>query len=423
MIPLQALKNKKRVIKHIKFTFILVCMLLAGYMTLKETFRYLENSDASSISFKEFAKTSQDTYPTFSVCITDDQKHDDFVGLIYSYYKNDIQHTLSSWNILDYMAFPKVLQGQAIQTDSINGDTYTQFDARNISIDYFNSLTIDLKELVNMVEFQTVKNTIEIESMNSDSKLPFYVSYQDPETLCFTRKKDEGKHGVRISDLVSFYKYQILDRFHGGTVFNFYLHHPGQLLRVLDTPIFKSTVDQFKDLERTRLIFKISQVSILRKREDANVPCNRTLHDDDLQLRIEIAKKVGCIPVYWNKIMSLDVNLDICNYPVDLRKIRSLLEDISYVQSTYQQPCNEMKLAFAFDRQTRLGESAVITAFVEYMDTNYQEIVNERDFGFESLWSAVGGFVGIFVGASLPQIPIMIAESWYFVRSLRKSNE
>ena len=42
------------------------------------------------------------------------------------------------------------------------------------------------------------------------------------------------------------------------------------------------------------------------------------------------------------------------------------------------------------------------------MDKTYQEIVNERDFGFESFWSSVGGFVGIFLGYSLLEFPDLL---------------
>ena len=103
-----------------------------------------------------------------------------------------------------------------------------------------------------------------------------------------------------------------------------------------------------------------------------------------------------------------------------MREINSLLQDFTVIQSTYQQPCNEMKLSFAFDRQNRIGGTGYITTVFEYSDKNYQEIVNERDFGFESFWSAVGGFVGIFVGASLSQIPIMMSGAWNFLNGLRK---
>ena len=47
-----------------------------------------------------------------------------------------------------------------------------------------------------------------------------------------------------------------------------------------------------------------------------------------------------------------------------------------------------------------------------YMDDFYEEIINVRDFGFESLWSGVGGFVGIFLGYSLLQIPDLLQSLW-----------
>ena len=33
-----------------------------------------------------------------------------------------------------------------------------------------------------------------------------------------------------------------------------------------------------------------------------------------------------------------------------------------------------------------------------YRDRQYEEINFARDFGFESFWSGIGGFVGIFIG-------------------------
>ena len=54
------------------------------------------------------------------------------------------------------------------------------------------------------------------------------------------------------------------------------------------------------------------------------------------------------------------------------------------------------------------------------MERNYEEIINERDFGFESLWSTVGGFVGIFVGTSLSQVPNFIACVFNMIQNLMK---
>ena len=64
-----------------------------------------------------------------------------------------------------------------------------------------------------------------------------------------------------------------------------------------------------------------------------------------------------------------------------------------------------------------------------YTDRYYQEIEYVRDFGFESFWSSVGGFVGIFLGYSMRQLPglvVFIAECWkkcrtYVLETMHKS--
>ena len=43
-----------------------------------------------------------------------------------------------------------------------------------------------------------------------------------------------------------------------------------------------------------------------------------------------------------------------------------------------------------------------------YQERHYQEILYAKDFGFESFWSGLGGFVGIFLGYSLLQIPDLL---------------
>ena len=218
-----------------------------------------------------------------------------------------------------------------------------------------------------------------------------------------------------------------LMKFHEEVMLKFYLHHSGQLLRVIDSPIYKSKVGDLDQLKKrdNHLIFNIFQVIILRRRADSNIPCNNTLHDDDLQFRIEVSRRIGCIPIYWRNIMRNKIHLDYCNTSERMKYVHSLIKDLKETQSNYRAPCNEMKLAFTFESQEVFGfggdtsSTDLITTF-NYIDKNYQEIINERDFGFESFWSAVGGFIGIFVGASLSQVPTLITNGWIFLKKLRK---
>ena len=60
-----------------------------------------------------------------------------------------------------------------------------------------------------------------------------------------------------------------------------------------------------------------------------------------------------------------------------------------------------------FDRNT---QKRVTYLDMEFVVANkiLQEIIYVREFGIESCWSGIGGFVGIFVGYSILQLPDML---------------
>ena len=77
------------------------------------------------------------------------------------------------------------------------------------------------------------------------------------------------------------------------------------------------------------------------------------------------------------------------------------------------------KLNVVQDRQYD-NSNNFLGIMIKYEEKNYQEIINEREFGFESLWSTVGGFVGIFVGTSLSKVPRHLATAWKYIRTIGK---
>ena len=46
---------------------------------------------------------------------------------------------------------------------------------------------------------------------------------------------------------------------------------------------------------------------------------------------------------------------------------------------------------------------------IEYAMKGYKMATNNRAFGMLSLWSQIGGFVGMFLGLSLLQLPIFMS--------------
>ena len=62
---------------------------------------------------------------------------------------------------------------------------------------------------------------------------------------------------------------------------------------------------------------------------------------------------------------------------------------------------------WGIDVSTNLKSKKVILK-IEYAATGFREMQNYRAFGLLSLWSQIGGFVGIFLGYSLLQVPELV---------------
>ena len=75
--------------------------------------------------------------------------------------------------------------------------------------------------------------------------------------------------------------------------------------------------------------------------------------------------------------------------------------------------------------QTRAGEkktgglrfTSEFRIRIQYQDlgSEFFETVNTRDFGFESLWSSLGGIVGIFLGYSIIDVFEMISNLFAWI--------
>ena len=63
-----------------------------------------------------------------------------------------------------------------------------------------------------------------------------------------------------------------------------------------------------------------------------------------------------------------------------------------------------------------------VTLKVEYAMNGFKEIRNSKAFGLLSLWSQIGGFIGIFLGYSLLQVPELIREILNWAKYITQTN-
>ena len=95
------------------------------------------------------------------------------------------------------------------------------------------------------------------------------------------------------------------------------------------------------------------------------------------------------------------------------------IQEYKAILKSYDSPCNQMEVFSKYDteEQNESGDSRV--KFL-YADTVYEEIQNSKSFDLESFVSGVGGFIGIFLGYSILQLPELLEVVACLVRNLKQ---
>ena len=161
--------------------------------------------------------------------------------------------------------------------------------------------------------------------------------------------------------------------------------------------------------------FRVSQTTLLRKRSVQNDPCNNKIENHDKFLLKSVSNDSGCVPPYWRSIIGNSSSLEICNSPEQLKKIYDITKYYKKILDDYDAPCLDMFTSAVWNEQgnndSTLCEKCTNIEIV-YLDKYYEEIEETKDFGFEDFISGLGGFIGIFLGYSMMQIPLLLGISY-----------
>ena len=131
-------------------------------------------------------------------------------------------------------------------------------------------------------------------------------------------------------------------------------------------------------------------------------------------------QKIGCRPPYW----TTDRNVTACNTKEKLRKFATdiYLEGIlgNKEPKYVAKPCVDLqKLLYNFDQNDvtlekvksympRLEISkndSIMLIIIDFSDSNFKEIKQVMAFGIENLIGNIGGYIGLFLGLSIVQLP------------------
>ena len=401
-------------------TLTLLCCIFATYMTAKQVMRFLENGDSTAIHFRRFNLSPKDKYPTFSICLTDAE-----------FYWNKAEEIFKATKLS-----PTMLEAMLKGKDAFIYDyNYTSMLYNKIPVDmqdYPNMnagrFSLKLPEILAGIEYHTEHAQTSLHYGTGRigkplDKIPLTIGYNTTDTACYTRESDDSLETPRTYDWLEFNNSLFTNDYYMSNIYNFnsarkmeidmqiFVHHPHQLMRSFHRPVFRSKVrfTTFYDQDtydfRNRVLkIRMAKVRVLRKRSGSNVHCDDELADDDAKFQEELIKLINCIPPYWRRP---DLPQKVCQTKTELHNAHTYIQGYKAILANYTSPCVQMEVSSKFSREEKNEWNNPRIVFL-YEDKDYEEMQNSKSFDLESFVSSVGGFIGIFLGYSILQLPELL---------------
>ena len=167
-----------------------------------------------------------------------------------------------------------------------------------------------------------------------------------------------------------------------------YFHHPYQAMRTFFNRFYSKpyiSLDLQKRRNYNNIRFRFSQLSVLRKRRDANNPCIPDLQDDQ-RFFMGIFQRVSCVPPFWKKFHLNRSRTAECNNSSQIKKLIDELNEIEWGDASkfLTEPCDKMSISTSVEKSKTVAKFIhhLLVLRFSYLNEDYQEIVNVKDFGF-----------------------------------------
>ena len=386
-----------------------ILLLVTVGLLMYCTIRYIENKSTTSTAYKLYHKTEKDLYPSITLC---------FSGL--SIYDSDKLKQI--YGINEVIEYQQYLSGERfnetmvdVDYDDVTDHLKEGFIGLDVRFDVFDQKPAF--QWINLKDKSNKKYSSEIKPGPLDI-FPFYISQRTSLCKCYTfdflpkvLKEINGKIIRQFMVILNVTKFTDID-------LSVYMSNPGQLSRAIPLDI---TYDRNENLLFGNLDMKqvrIGVIEVLRRRESSKESCNTESERWDEILFQKIADSLGCRPSHWKN----NDHLSLCNNskamkrsnfmektfidPNDLEQMAAPCEELidmdskinNYPRGTLAYAYDEFKGDFEIDHNSSI-------LMVTFERAIYREISNFRSYDFEGLIGNGGGYVGLFLGFAVWQIP------------------
>ena len=429
------------------FFFSLTCFFLAGYMVFQEFREYFSNQDFTIISRHTFDGEKDNRYPAISICL-------------YGRDGKIFQRLNNKTSLATRLPICKsCLNGKdscmANETSEMTCGPEEIFLAmsgkqenNNISSFPFELLTYDALSMVldHKSRAKGAKSSKAHPRLTNGIVSGVTKTYHDPMHVCLSKTRKFESKKLLTYQYWEISTVQMLSSW-GNYDIRIFVHQKGQLLRSLGAPTFVLDNDFLRNKKERLgdgLIYKIdldiNSVHVLQKRHDSSQPCDEMLLDEDAIWIRNAIRLLNCTPIFWEKIKSKLRYNQINTQKVSCSKAQlfefyskySPKSHFESIKKYYVQPCTEMEsivtsLAKSMATLKNSSDDLVNTRsrlprleiMLFYKSRYYNLATNEKSFTLLALWSQIGGFVGIFLGYSLLQLPELIGYIITWAKKIR----
>jgi hypothetical protein len=184
------------------------------------------------------------------------------------------------------------------------------------------------------------------------------------------------------------------------------ISYPGQIMGGKYKAKKDWQVRKTNDSEYYSMVFVVQNIEIVHHRNKRRRRCSERPFDADILTIQKIADMAGCRAPF----MKIKTNLSTCKTQEELKKYYNTLNEYWNIGNANDHiaPCRHLGRVdfdyWEYDMPEENGEPYFNITFL-YGDSKYREIRGVKSFSLISLFGNIGGYVGIFIGYAIFNLP------------------
>ena len=309
----------------------------------------------------------------------------------------------------------------------------------NVENLYHNNTMINLEDYLVFATMKTDKPGIRVYEFKKERSIgnetwepTFFPSLSEPQKRCWTfeipynPRQKATEYGVMLNRSIFEKNPMDLHKRPAFHKFEIRLSYPGQQLT---SPATKSNWGIETGKSYT-MKFEIQNMVVMKRRNKLNDECQKNWTNNDHWLINDMASKLGCVLPHWKinttypncvgeKLKGMNNLLkNLQDYPYPCQTIEKVL--YLYQETAGLDNKDETIVASKEKDEPTYDLQEIIQVMLNFQGPTYMEITQIRAYDGQSLIGNAGGYVGLFLGVALIQLPSAILCVVQCIRKNRK---